>query len=277
MATVDLYGLGVHSRVQCEGPRADELEAAVRAAWSRCLTGTGAELEGSLIRVHLAGPDDAPDADAETPDAPRDAAPDQPVLLRGTEIDGLLQSLTQSVTTVAIKAQSGRLLMVHAGAVTDPDTGRALAYIAPGGTGKTTLSRLLGATHGYVTDETVAFDDDGRLVPYEKPLSIRPQPFNGTKQETSPDELGLLRVHPDARLHQVVLLRRDESVTTPRLEEISAFDAIPLIAPESSALSELERPLQRLVGLLDQLNPVVVAHYAEASDLAPLLVERLHT
>lgn len=275
MATVDLYGLGVHSRVQCEGPRADELEAAVRAAWSRCLTGTGAELEGSLIRVHLAGPDE-PEDDVEVPGDLRDVTGEEPVLVRSSDLPALLQSLTQSVTMSGIAAQTGHLFMVHAGAVTDPDTGRALAYIAPGGTGKTTLSRLLGATHGYVTDETVAFDDDGRLVPYEKPLSIRPQPFNGTKQETSPDELGLLRVHPDARLHQVVLLRRDESVTTPRLEEISAFDAIPLIAPESSALSELERPLQRLVGLLDQLNPVVVAHYAEASDLAPLLVERLH-
>lgn len=45
--------------------------------------------------------------------------------------------------------------MLHAGAVCHPDTSSSIAYAAPGGTGKTTLTRVLGRRYGYLTDETV--------------------------------------------------------------------------------------------------------------------------
>lgn len=157
MTTLDLYGLGVHSRVTVEGPRTDELLDALREVWSRCLAPRGGEVPGEDLALTLEG----------------DPAP-------------LLQRFTQDVTQAAIKAQRGRLFMFHAGAVTSPATGATLAYVAPGGTGKTTLSAVLGRTHGYVTDETVGFTPDGRVLPYEKPLSVRPKDFTGVKVETSP-------------------------------------------------------------------------------------------
>lgn len=51
--------------------------------------------------------------------------------------------------------------------------GASLVYVAPGSTGKTTLSQLLGQRFGYLTDETVGIADDGTIFPYPKPLSVR--------------------------------------------------------------------------------------------------------
>lgn len=68
---------------------------------------------------------------------------------------------TQDITRALIAAQIGTLLMLHAGAVSDPVTGRSLVYVAAGGTGKTTLTRRLGQRFGYLTDETVGIDKAG--------------------------------------------------------------------------------------------------------------------
>lgn len=248
MTTLDLYGLGVRSRVAVEGDRADELVDALRRVWSRCLVPRGAEIVGEELTVAL--------------DAEVDLAP-------------LLQRFTQDVTGAAIKAQRGRLFMFHAGAVTDPDTGAALAYVAPGGTGKTTLSMVLGRTHGYVTDETVGFTPDGRIVPYEKPLSVRPQDFAGVKDETSPDTLGLATVHPDAHLRRFVLIRRDPALTRPTVERLDPLDAIVMLASESSSLSSMDRPLQTLAAFLAERPPTLLVTYDEGEHARDLLIETL--
>ncbi len=62
-----------------------------------------------------------------------------------------LRQLTQEVTTAAIRAHAGSLLMFHATALSNQDTGASIAFVAPGGTGKTTLVRTLGHGRGYVT------------------------------------------------------------------------------------------------------------------------------
>ncbi len=246
MTTLDLHGLGVRSHVTVEGERADELATLLTPLWARCLAPRGGEVDGEAFTLRLDG----------------DPAP-------------LLQRFTQDVTSAAIKAQRGRLFMFHAGAVTDPGTGRALAYVAPGGTGKTTLSMVLGRTHGYVTDETVGFTPDGRILPYEKPLSVRPQDFAGVKNETSPDTLGLATVHPDAHLHRFVLIRRDPSLAAPTVERLDLVDAILKLATESSSLSSLDRPLQALAAFLDRRPPTLLVTYDEAEHARDLLLDAL--
>lgn len=248
VTTIDLYGLGVHSRVTVSGGRADELTDALHTAWSRCLAPRGGEVPGEDLELALEDGDDL--------------AP-------------LLQRFTQEVTTAVIKAQRGRLFMFHAGAVTDPATGAALAYVAPGGTGKTTLSGVLGRTHGYVTDETVGFTADGRIRPYEKPLSVRPHDFQGVKDETSPDTLGLGSVHPEPYLRRFVLIRRDTALAEPIVEELSVVDAIVQLAAESSSLSSLPRPLRSLATFLEERPPVLRVTYAEANRARDLLVAAL--
>ena len=248
VTTLDLYGLGVRSRVSVEGEHADDLVDALRQAWSRCLAPRGRELDGEEFRVTL--------------DPDQDLAP-------------LLQRLTQDLTGAAIRALRGRLFMFHAGAVTDPATGAAVAYVAPGGTGKTTLSMVLGRTHGYVTDETVGFTVDGRIAPYEKPLSLRPQDFAGVKDEVSPDHLGLATVHPDAHLRRFVLIRRDDALARPTVERLDTLDAIVMLASESSSLSALERPLQSLAAFLEARPPTLLVTYAEAEQARGVLLDAL--
>lgn len=248
MTSLDLHGLGVRVHVTVSGSRVDELTDALRRAWSRCLVPRGSEIDASPLTVALEADED---------------------------LAARLQRFTQDVTQTAIQAQRGRLFMFHAGAVTDPRTGAALAYVAPGGTGKTTLSGVLGRTHGYVTDETVGFNLDGRIMPYEKPLSIRPPDFTGVKIETSPDELGLARVHPDARLRRFVLIRRDESLTTPTVEPLGVLDAIVQLTSESSSLSSLGTPLHSLAAFLDARPPTLLVTYAEAESARDVLVEAL--
>mgnify|MGYP003454070666 FL=1 len=61
-------------------------------------------------------------------------------------------------------------------------TGVSLVCVAPGGTGKTTRSRRLGQSYGYLTDETVATDADGRILPHPEPLSVRRQEQPGVEE-----------------------------------------------------------------------------------------------
>lgn len=232
-------GLDSCTAVEVRGDRADRLAGAVRRAWSRCLDGTDA----------------APSA-AVTATLDEDA-----------DLDRALQTLTQEVTRAKIAAGVGRLLMLHAGAVCHPASGATLAFVAPGGTGKTTLARLLGRQHGYLTDETLALGLDGRVHPYPKPLSLRVTGASA-KREASPDELGLLPAHPEPRLRRLVLLARNGTQAEPRFEELGILDAIMALCPESSSLSALPRPLHVLAELLDRLPPVLRVHYSEAATVA---------
>ncbi len=77
--------------------------AAVAHAWSRCLADSAAEPERSTLRpseqpLMVAGPVDGTDEAARA----------------------AMQRLSQQVTLHLIAAQTGRLLMFHAGAVSEP-------------------------------------------------------------------------------------------------------------------------------------------------------------
>lgn len=185
-----------------------------------------------------------------------------------------LSQLTQDVTRVAIHGGIGRFLMLHAAALAHPDTGESLVFVAKGGTGKTTLARNLGRRYAYVTDETVAIDPEGRLVPYPKPLSIRDNA--GGKIETSPDELGLLQVKAPPRLAGLILLdRRADSDDPVEVTSLDLFDAIPALVPESSSLAGLDRPLHLLADLIGANGDVQRWTYGDHTDLSDLVAERL--
>lgn len=270
MTTLEVYGLATRTAVHLGGSHADELAAAVRVAWSRCLAPLGDELPGEDVSARLDAPGEAPE------DAARHGA-SAPGTVRGTDLASVLQTLTQRITQAKITAQTGRLLMFHAGSVADPATGAALAFIAPGGTGKTTLASTLGRRLGYVTDETVGLDPEGRVQPYPKPLSVRGGRSAGPKVETSPDELLLLKAPPSPTVARFLLLERADDLTGPTFEELTVYHAIAAMTPESSALSALPRPLHLLAGLLDGLGPVLRVRYAEAASLVDPLRELLGT
>lgn len=241
-----LYGLGAVVEVRCTGAARAELSAAMRRAWSRCLVGS-----------------------------PLAAAVAEPLTVHLDDVGLLPKRLmltTQDVTRSLIGARAGELLMFHAGAVSDPGTGRSVVYVARGGTGKTTLSRLLGQRLGYLTDETVGIDASGVIHPYPKPLSVRRLDEPDLKDELSPDDLGLLLAPSTPHLGRVVLLDRREGTRTTGLAELDFMDALFGLAEQSSSLSALPFPLHLLADLIDNVGPVVSLRYGNANQAADDLV-----
>lgn len=239
-----LYALDSRVRVAFDDAA---LADAAEAAWSRCREPRGFSAEAEQVTARNPG----------TPE----------------RIPPTLQGLTQTITRALIRAQTGRLLMFHAGAVSHPGTGESLVFVAPGGTGKTTLARTLGGRYGYLTDETVGIDPaTGIIHPYPKPLSLRTG--DPHKAEVSPDELGLVGVHPRPRVARVILLARPADHTgEPDIEELGLLDAVAALLPESSAVDRLERPLHVVAELVERAGPPLRVSYTEAEELVPLAAE----
>ncbi|MFW5469861.1 hypothetical protein ACOCJ4_07440 [Knoellia sp. CPCC 206435] len=246
-----LHGLGAVVEVRCEGAAGPVLASALRSAWSRCRTPAGTSAQ------------------------PRPATP---VVARLDHPDFLIRELmltTRSVTRALITARAGDLLMFHAGAVSDPGTGRSLVYVAAGGTGKTTMSRLLGQRLGYLTDETVGIDPAGGILPYPKPLSVRRVGEPDLKDEVSPDALGLLAAPANPTVARVVLLDRRAEVDQDDLSEVGFMDAVVALVAQSSSVGEVPHPLQRLADLIDTTGPVLRLRYSEAASAEKALVALL--
>lgn len=163
--------------------------------------------------------------------------------------------------------------MLHAGAVSNPVSGRGLVYVAAGGTGKTTLSTVLGRRYGYLSDETVAIDAEDRILPYPKPLSER-RAGGGPKLERSPAELGMQPAPAAPVVARVLILERDDGHRgAPVVDELGLLDGIELLAPQTSALYALPRGLHRLARLRETTGPVLRVRYAEATTLLELAAE----
>ncbi|MFC7488072.1 hypothetical protein ACOCJ7_18090 [Knoellia sp. CPCC 206453] len=234
-----LHGLGAVVEVRCTGDAAPEFQTAMTTAWSRC-----------LVVPHQ---------------SPVEALPLEVRLDDTAQLPRRMMLTTQQVTKSLIQARAGELVMLHAGAVSDPATGRSLVYIARGGTGKTTLSRLLGRRLGYLTDESVGIDAAGVIHPYPKPLSVRRAATPELKDEVSPDALELLPAPEVSRVSRLVLLDRQPAITSPDLAEVPFMDAVMAMVEQSSALSELPLPLKRLAELIDETGPVTRLTYSEAA------------
>ncbi len=141
------------------------------------------------------------------------------------------------------------------------------AFVGPSGTGKTTLVGHLARYLGYVTDETIGTDANGRVLPYRKPLS-RILGF-GAKIQTPPSGLGLLEL-PDAplSLSSIHILKRvPGSSESPFAVDLPLLDAMTALIPEMSYLPELDRPLCQLAELITRIGGVRTLTYAEASSV----------
>lgn len=197
---------------------------------------------------------------------------DQPPTVTVSAGQRSMESLTQAITRAAIGSRRGELLMLHAGAVAHPETGRALAFVAPGGTGKSSLARLLGREYGYLTDETVAFDPHTlEIHPYPKPVTWAPK--RSDKVENAPEDMGLLHAPPRPVLGHVIVLRRQDSRAA-TFTELGVLDAIQKWVPESSSIYTFDRPLHLLADIYDRVGCTLV-EYGEADDILPWCRERL--
>ena len=235
----DVSALGLRTRISFESGTSEAFENRVRRAWEDALLPEGAE----------------PDIEISVP-------------LPGDE-EAVLERLSVDVTLAALAARRGSMLMFHAAGVAAPD-GRVVAFVGPSGRGKTTLTKTLAQTYGYVSDETIAVDDDLVVHPYRKPLSLvrAGQP----KDQVAGSTLGL-RALPQAplRLAALVVLDRVDGEVEPRLERVPLVEVLADVVEQMSYLPELERPLQRLAELARSLGGLLRLTYAEASTVRPLL------
>ena len=251
---VDAFG--VHVEVRVRGDRAAVVVDRVPRLWELCGAPPGATGEVTADVVFDSDPDAWAAADAGGAVSRR-------------ELEDLLQALTQRITLSAIDARAGECLMLHAACIADPLTGAAAAFVAAGGTGKTTLVSILGPGRWYVTDETTVVLDDRTVVPYPKPLSIRRTPDSLFKNETPPSEVGLVAPSRRVRLAALCLLERDPSHEgEPIVETLPTLDALVALVPQTSHLPEMARPLQRLAALCESLGGVHRITYRESADLA---------
>ena len=256
---VDAFG--VHVEVRVRGDRAAEVLDRLPLLWEFCAAPAGATGEVVAEVVFDSDPQAWAQADA-------DGAVARP------DLEDLLQVLTQRITLCAIDSRAGECLMLHAACIADPVTGAAAAFVAPGGTGKTTLVSTLGPGRWYVTDETTVVLDDRTVVPYPKPLSVRRTPDSLFKNETPPSAVGLTAPGDRVHLAALCLLDRDpHHQGAPTVESLPTLDALVALVPQTSHLPEMARPLQRLAALCESLGGVHRITYRESADVAGLVDE----
>ncbi|PPH09770.1 hypothetical protein C5C71_10735 [Rathayibacter sp. AY1C1] len=235
----------------------DEDAARIADSWAACASEPDAGARDVLAEV------------GHDPSVPVDGSP----RVSSATLAQLEESLTSTLTLEAIGARRADLLMLHACGISD-ESGRVLAFVAASGTGKTTIARTLGSRFGYVTDETVGVTPEGRVLPYPKPLSVKPLTGSAPKAQLAPGSLALRPV-PEAplRLAGVLLLERRDGVGTPFLEHVDPVDAIEDLVPQTSYLSARPRPIADLVRTLSALGGVRRLVYSEAASVVHLVEE----
>jgi hypothetical protein len=257
---VGLVTLDVPVVVRCHGRQAEHLRQAVARAWRDCAT-TSAVGDPDAEVVDLLLDDD----DTVVAEARRHGA------TASTSLDHLLHDLSPVVTERAITRNAGHLLMLHAAGVADRDSGACVALVAPSGTGKTTATRTLARQLGYASDETVGIRDDLGVVAHPKPLSILTTADSALKVQTPASELGLHPAPSGLHLAGVLVLRRDPEGPDLEVREVRTVLALAELAPQTSYLSRLPKPLHRLADALVATGGLRVVSYREADSLLPVV------
>lgn len=184
------------------------------------------------------------------------------------------ESATQQITQALIAARAGELLMLHAGGVAHPETGRALVFVAPGGTGKSTLTRALGARYGYLSDETIGIDPDTlEIHPYPKPITLATE-HGQPKRENSPGALGLVPAPASPVLADLVVLRRTPGRDRAAFTPLGVLDTLAMIAGETSSLSRLPRPLHLMADVHRRAGGTLI-EYGESAQIMDWCMARL--
>ena len=259
-----LEALEVRLDILCTGSGAAELAESLGEAWEWCTVGGSAtEPAGAAQQLTVLLDDDQEALGAQTSGS----------ALFGRDLPTLMDRFSPMVTRVAVSDRRSDLVMFHACAVADPESGDTVVLYGPSGTGKTTLARTLCTEFVYLSDETAGVTTDLRIVPYLKPLSIIVEPGDELKQQVSPGRLGLVRPSDVTyRLRALVQLRRDPGHEGDAvLESLTTVDALPELVAQTSYTRDMERPLHRLADLAHQVGGVRRVTYSEAAQLRPVV------
>lgn len=202
-------------------------------------------------------------------DVPADAT----VPVRDTVSDEEALSLLSTDVTLAALAhrQGDQVWMLHATGLAD-SSGRVIVLSAASGTGKTTAARHLSRHYAYVSDETIAIESSGAVVPYRKPLSII-EPDAAHKVQTALSSIDGGRALPlGLRVAKIVVLDRTvDGPLEPELDELDVATALEFLAPQTSYLGHVPAPLQLIDALLTATGGAVRLRYREVSTLDALI------
>ncbi|GAA3270401.1 hypothetical protein [Paenarthrobacter aurescens] len=258
--------LGAAVSVVLEAGVTPDLYAELRRVWSRCLDESDEWLfHARDISVPASG------RSQERPFQATVSSTSGTTTVAAGTFREFASNLTTAVTLAGITECRGDLVMLHGAALAEEKTGRAVALVGRSGMGKTTATKRLGAGLGYITDETVGVDASGRIVPYAKPLSLIVGDPAAPKKQVGPDDLELLMAPAAPMLASLVLLDRNPDAADPKVVPLSHAEAIIELAPHTSSLGDVNRPLSRLCGILDATGGAVRVSYREAGDLAAVL------
>ncbi|MGE9782520.1 hypothetical protein [Janibacter sp. G368] len=236
--------------------------AEMRARWGRCAelaadpTTLLLDHESRVLRVGLAG-----DGTGAT--------------VVASDLERLPYVLSREITRLGLTRLRGRVTLLHAAALADPD-GRAVVLVAPSGGGKSTATRVLGERLGYVTDESVVLLADGRIAPHPKPPSLVIDPADRWhKAEPSPDESGLGPTPPSPTIAALLTLARDPEATSSRIEPVGLVDQLLAVLPETSSTWWLDDGLDRLARAVTAGGAPARLVYAEIDTCHELVAEHL--
>lgn len=257
-ATFSIRVLDSIIRIEIAGTRGSQAVEELREPWSALLVDPALPPD-AIVQIVVGSPD-LP----YVPGRRRIGVPDSALAA---------QSLATAVTREGISRLHGRALLLHAAAIALDDR-RVVGFVGPSGRGKTTASRALAQVYGYVTDETLAVLPDLSVIPYPKPLSVLDGP--PPKHSIRPDVLGMRPAPAGAlRLAAIALLDRRPGIRSPRVERVALTDGIGEVAPETSALVALPRPLGDLIDIMARTGGVRRVVYGEAAQLAAIVPEIL--
>ncbi len=266
---IDLSALGARIVVGLGADVDQRTEDALRHLWRDAL----------LPSAPAGRPPDAPSPDApspETPDAPLPAIwvgtappglPEHIPRIPADDERRLASDLSSLVTLAAIAERAGDGLLVHACAAADAE-GRVVVFVGESGAGKSTLVAALGRQYGYVTDEAVLIDGNGRVPPFRKPLSlVTANRCLADKRQVASADLGMRVGSDDLSVAAVVLLDRRPDADRPfRLEPLDAVDAAQGLIPHLNRAGDDPRTLHRIARLLETTGGVSRLSYAEAAE-----------
>lgn len=181
--------------------------------------------------------------------------------------------LTSEITSRAVGELSGGYLAFHACGLSDQH-GRVVALIGAPAAGKSTAALALArSSFGYVSDEVVAVSAEGEVLPFPRPVAVQCEDaLRVDKTQRGPDELRLLSCHENLTLERLVLLsRQPDHQAAPGLESVPPLAALLELVPQTSALTTLDHPLQRLCRLIDRAGGVFRLGYVEIADTERIL------
>jgi hypothetical protein len=181
------------------------------------------------------------------------------------------------ITNAAIDNAPGSLLLLHAGAVAHPISGAVIGLMGISGAGKTTATRMLAQTLGYVTDETLAVNvDDFSVVAYPKPLAIVNVDRPYLKHQRGPTELGLTTSVKKLWLAQILVVNRVPShAGEPVISDLTPLEVLRYVVPQVSNLARRSRPVRDLLRVLNLGAGIQLLTYRDAADLPDFMRKRL--